>query len=42
MALVMIVLRDMPDRVHGFLSSVMLEGASYVFFSPRMTPGMRE
>ena len=42
MALVMIVIRDMPDRFHGFLSSVMLEVAPNVFISPRMNPGVRE
>jgi len=42
MALVTIVIRDMPDRFHGFLSSVMLEVAPNVFISPRMNPGVRE
>lgn len=42
MALVMIVIRDVPDRFHGFLSSVMLEVAPNVFVSPRMTQGVRE
>lgn len=42
MALVMIVIRDVPDRFHGFLSSVMLEVAPNVFVSPRMNPGVRE
>ena len=41
MALVMIVIRDVPDRFHGFLSSVMLEVAPNVFVSPRMNPGIR-
>ena len=41
MALVMIVIRDVPDRFHGFLSSVMLEVSPNVFVSPRMTPGVR-
>ena len=41
MALVMIVIRDVPDRFHGFLSSVMLEVAPNVFVSPRMSPGVR-
>jgi CRISPR-associated protein Cas2 len=36
MALVMIVIRDVADRFHGFLSSVMLEVAPNVFVSPRM------
>jgi CRISPR-associated protein Cas2 len=42
MALVMIVIRDVADRFHGFLSSVMLEVAPNVFVSPRMNPGARE
>lgn len=41
MALVMIVIRDVADRFHGFLSSVMLEVAPNVFVSPRMSPGVR-
>lgn len=41
MALVMIVIRDVPDRFHGFLSSVMLEVSPNVFVSPRMNPGVR-
>lgn len=41
MALVMIVIRDVPNRFHGFLSSVMLEVAPNVFVSPRMNPGVR-
>lgn len=42
MALVTIVIRDVPDRFHGFLSSVMLEVAPNVFVSPRMNPGVRQ
>lgn len=42
MALAMIVIRDVPDRFHGFLSSVMLEVAPNVFVSPRMNPGVRQ
>ena len=42
MALVTIVIRDVADRFHGFLSSVMLEVAPNVFVSPRMTPGVRD
>lgn len=42
MALVMIVTRDVPDRFHGFLASVMLEVAPNVFCAPRMNPGVRE
>ena len=38
----MIVIRDVADRFHGFLSSVMLEVAPNVFVSPRMNPGVRE
>lgn len=41
MALVMIVIRDVPDRFHGFLSSVMLEVSPNVFVSPRMNSGAR-
>lgn len=41
MALVMIVIRDVPDRFHGFLSSVMLEVSPNVFVSPRMNNGVR-
>ncbi len=41
MALVMIVIRDVPARFHGFLSSVMLEVSPNVFVSPRMSPGVR-
>lgn len=42
MALVMIVARDVVDRFHGFLASVMLEVAPNVFVSPRMNQGVRE
>lgn len=42
MALAMIVIRDVSDRFHGFLSSVMLEVAPNVFVSPRMSPGVRQ
>lgn len=42
MALVTIVTRDVADRFHGFLASVMLEVAPNVFVSPRMTPGIRQ
>jgi CRISPR-associated protein Cas2 len=42
MALVTIVTRDVADRFHGFLSSVMLEVAPGVFISPRMSKGVRE
>lgn len=42
MALVMIAIRDMANRFHGFLSSAMLEVAPNVFVSPRMNPGARE
>jgi CRISPR-associated protein Cas2 len=38
----MIVIRDVSDRVHGFLSSVMLEVAPNVFVSPRMNQGVRD
>ena len=42
MALVMIVTRDVADRFHGFLTSVMLEVSPNVFVSPRMRPGVRD
>ena len=42
MALVMIVTRDVADRFHGFLASVMLEVAPNVFVSPRMNTGVRD
>ena len=42
MALVMLVVRDVPDRFHGFLASVMLEVALNVFVAPRMSPGVRQ
>ena len=38
----MIVIRDVADRFHGFLSSVMLEVAPNVFVSPRMNPAIRK
>lgn len=37
----MIVIRDVPDRFHGFLTSVMLEVSPNVFVSPRMNPNVR-
>jgi CRISPR-associated protein Cas2 len=42
MALVTIVVRDVADRFHGFLASVMLEAAPNVFISPRMSAGIRQ
>ena len=42
MALVLIVTRDVADRFHGFLASVMLEVAPNVFVAPRMNRGVRE
>jgi len=42
MALVLITTRDVADRFHGFLASVMLEVSPNVFASPRMTKGVRE
>jgi CRISPR-associated protein Cas2 len=42
MALVMIVTRDVADRFHGFLASVMLEISPNVFVSPRMSKRVRE
>jgi CRISPR-associated protein Cas2 len=41
-ALVMIVIRDVADRFHGFLSSVMLEVAPNIFVAPRMNQGVRQ
>lgn len=42
MALVVITTRDVPDRFHGFLASVMLEVAINVFVAPRMSFAVRE
>ena len=42
MALVMLVTRDVAERFHGFLASVMLEVAPNVFVAPRMNKGVRE
>lgn len=42
MALVMVVTRDVADRFHGFLASVMLEVAPCVFVAPRMNKAVRE
>ena len=42
MALVMIVVRDVADRFHGFLASVMLEVAPNNIVAPRMNKGVRE
>ena len=42
MALVMIVTRDVADRFHGFLASLMLVVAPNVFVAPRMNKGVRE
>ena len=42
MALVIVVTRDVADRFHGFLASVMLEVAPNVFAAPRMNKGVRE
>ena len=37
-----IVTRDVADRFHGFLASVMLEVAPNIFIMPRMTKAVRE
>lgn len=42
MALVMIVTRDVANRFHGFLTSVILEVSPNVFVAPRMTKGVRK
>jgi CRISPR-associated protein Cas2 len=42
MALVTIVTRDVPDRLRGFLASVMLEVAPCTYVSPQMSKGVRE
>lgn len=42
MALVLTVIRDMPSRFHGVLSSTMLEIAPNIFVSPRMNPSVRQ
>ena len=38
----MVVTRDVADRFHGFLASIMLEVAPNVFVAPRMNKGVRE
>jgi len=38
----MVVTRDVADRFHGFLASVMLEVSPNVFVAPRMNKGVRE
>jgi CRISPR-associated protein Cas2 len=40
--MVVIVVRDVPDRYRGFLASVMPEVATGVFTSPELTKGVRE
>lgn len=40
--MVVIVVRDVPDRFHGFLASCALEIAPGVYTAPRMTKGVRE
>jgi CRISPR-associated protein Cas2 len=42
MPLVVVVTRDVADRVRGFLGSVMLEVSPAVYISPRMNKGSRE
>lgn len=42
MSMTLIVTRNVEDRYHGFLNSVMLEIAPGVYTSPRMTKGIRE
>jgi len=37
-----VVVRDVADRYHGFLASVMLEIAPGVFVSPDLSRGVRE
>ena len=41
MALVMIVTREVAERINGFLSSLMLEVAPNVFVAPRMNRNVR-
>lgn len=41
MSLVMIVTRDVADRVNGFLASALLEVAPNVFVSPRLNKAVR-
>lgn len=42
MSMTLVVTRNVEDRYHGFLNSVMLEIAPGVYTSPRMTKGIRE
>jgi CRISPR-associated protein Cas2 len=40
--MVVIVTRDVAERIRGFLASCMLEIAPGVYTAPRMNPGVRE
>lgn len=40
--MVVIVTRDVAERIRGFLSSCMLEIAPGIYTGPRMTTGVRE
>ncbi len=42
MPMTVIVVRDVADRFHGFLSSCMIEIAPGVYTAPTMTKGVRE
>jgi len=40
--MVVVVVRDVPDRFRGFLASCMMEIAPGVYTAPRMNAGVRE
>lgn len=42
MPMTLIVARNVPDRIRGFLASVALEVAPTVYTAPNMTKGVRE
>ena len=42
MAMTLIVTRNEPDRIRGFLASLALEVAPGVYTAPEMTKGVRE
>ncbi len=42
MSMTVVVTRNVPDRVRGFLASSMLELAPGVYSAPRISPAVRE
>lgn len=42
MSMLVVVTRNVKDRIRGFLSSVMLEVAPTVYTAPRISPTVRE